>query len=87
MPAGNITMKADLRRPMLLREEQQSSISLLQEIDTPDVPPDTAAGTLPSQPFNVPADCYDRDAKITIPSHCTARYMYCGKDIFLHGKV
>ena len=61
VPAGQVSIEADLSRPMVLSDLQQASVQTLKDIDTPDIPADVALHQLPSQPFRVPADCLDRD--------------------------
>ena len=60
MPAGKITFRADLNRAMILNREQQNNMSLLQDIDTPDLEPDISLDKIPDQPFLVPVDCVER---------------------------
>ena len=67
-------MRADLRRPVVLTEEQQQgTIEMLQDIDMPDV---EEGSVLPdSQPFYLPVDCYERST-LTSPRVCKSRYQY-----------
>ncbi|KAK2152905.1 hypothetical protein LSH36_315g05031 [Paralvinella palmiformis] len=60
VPAGKVTFRADLNRTMILNREQQNSLSLLHDIDTPDLAPDISMDKLPDQPFVVPYDCVER---------------------------
>ena len=70
--AGELSLKVDLRRPMILTYDQQERISTMEEIDTPDLPGDVAIDKLPQQPFRLPFDSFERD--ITPPRHCRARW-------------
>jgi len=72
VPAGEVSVRVDLQRPMILTRDQQASISTLLQIDTPDLPPDTRLENLPTQPFHIPSDCFDRDARP--PARCKARF-------------
>ncbi len=71
MPATKVTIKADLRRPMILNVQQQDSIETLADIDTADLPPDMRLDQMPTQPFRVPSGCMDRETNS--PSRCRAR--------------
>ena len=72
VPATEITIKADLTRPMILNLSQQDSIETLSDIDTADLPPDMSIAQMPSQPFRIPMGCLDRHR--TAPERCKARY-------------
>ena len=71
VPATEITIKADLTRPMILNLSQQDSIETLSDIDTADLPPDMSIAQMPSQPFRIPMGCLDRYR--TAPERCKAR--------------
>lgn len=73
VPAGQISLKVDLVRPMILTLEQQSSIQNLLDIDTPDIPAEVTLDKLPPQPFRIPADCFDRN--LNPANTCTARWV------------
>ena len=73
VPASEISFKIDMKRPMILNEEQQETIETLASIDTPDLPPDVRIDKLTPQPFRVPSDCIDRYRNP--PKTCKARYV------------
>ncbi len=72
VPAGQISVLADLTRPMILTHEQQGSLDVLSAIDIPDVPPNTPLAHLTPQPFIVPQNCVERSPQP--PRTCRYRY-------------
>ncbi|XP_050397811.1 F-box only protein 31 [Patella vulgata] len=72
VPANKISLYIDLTRPMVLSIEQQRTIDLLQQIDIPDLPPDTYPNNLQKQSFRVPDDCFERFNRT--PTSCIARF-------------
>ncbi len=72
VPATKTSIKADLKRPMILTLKQQDSIDTLSDIDIPDLPPDTKISQMPSQPFRVPMGCLDRHQ--SPPDRCKSRW-------------
>ncbi|KAL3859365.1 hypothetical protein ACJMK2_009589 [Sinanodonta woodiana] len=73
VPAGEISVYVDLRRPMILNREQQESLQTLKDIDTPDLPPEFDGTRNFSQPFIVPRQCEMEDCR-DLPTFCKARY-------------
>ena len=72
VPAGQVSVRVDLKRPMILSgQQQQASVRMLAEIDTADLPPGETLEKLPPQSFQVPPDCQPND--VTAPSTCRAR--------------
>lgn len=71
VPAQNISVYADLCRPMVLNVEQQSSMHTLREIDTPDIPEEGKSESR-TQPFVVPRNCTNRVSKV--PQRCIYRF-------------
>ena len=72
VPSGEISICADLSRPMVLTEEQQTTIPMLADIDTFDLPPDTTTDKIKKQPFVVPFGVSVEDG-FSLPKHCTIR--------------
>ena len=72
VPSGEISICADLSRPMVLTSEQQSSISMLADIDTFDLPPETETDKIVKQPFVVPNGVYIEDS-FSLPKYCILR--------------
>ncbi|XP_023931335.1 F-box only protein 31 [Lingula anatina] len=77
VPAGQISIRADLTQSLILSEEQQSSVQLLTDIDLPDAAPAvaTALEQLPPQPFFLPYDCSYREPRNDCPKKCKARFL------------
>lgn len=73
VPSGEISICADLSRPMVLTSEQQSSISVLSDIDTPDLPPNTEPGKLNKQPFVIPSGVWTEDS-FQVLKYCIMRF-------------
>ncbi|XP_064640862.1 F-box only protein 31-A-like [Lineus longissimus] len=78
IPAGCITMKADLLCPMVLTLTQQEELETLSEIDLPDPDPDMQLGQLPSQPFRIPNGC-SREGSNLVPESCKWRFSSRGQ--------
>ncbi|KAK3596890.1 hypothetical protein CHS0354_029077 [Potamilus streckersoni] len=74
VPAGEVSVYVDLRRPMILNREQQESLQTLRDIDTPDLPPEFDGNMNLSQPFIVPSQCEEREDCKDLPKYCKARY-------------
>ena len=72
MPSGEISICADLSRPMVLTSEQQSSIAVLADIDIPDLPTDTEQGGRNKQPFVIPQGVWVEDS-FSVPKYCKCR--------------
>ena len=72
MPSGEISICADLSRPMVLTSEQQSSIAVLADIDIPDLPPNTEQGERNKQPFVIPQGVWVEDS-FSVPKYCNCR--------------
>ncbi|XP_033754683.1 F-box only protein 31-A-like [Pecten maximus] len=73
VPALNISLYVDLQRPMILNLEQQESMHMLREIDTPDIPEDNGPRFEPRiQPFMIPASCFNRVDRV--PQCCKYRF-------------
>ncbi|XP_064611112.1 F-box only protein 31-like [Liolophura sinensis] len=77
VPASEISITADLRRPMILTEDQQDSVEVLGEIDTPDILPGNETNFVREQPFKIPQDCIDRYRRT--PKTCRARFHGFGR--------
>ena len=68
VPAGEVSLKVDLTRPMVLNRDQQRFIDTLRKTDI-----SGDAGTTQPQPFQVPADCSGKI--ISTPASCIARWV------------
>ncbi|OWF37959.1 F-box only protein 31-like [Mizuhopecten yessoensis] len=76
VPAMNVSLFVDLHRPMVLNLEQQESMHMLREMDTPDIPEENGPGFEPRhQPFMIPTGCFNRVQNI--PQRC--KYRFHGK--------
>ncbi|XP_041376674.1 F-box only protein 31-like [Gigantopelta aegis] len=72
VPATKISFEVDLSQPIILTSEQQGTVALIEQIDIPELPPDTDIQRLPPQAFIVPDDCIDRFQNA--PRTCRARF-------------
>lgn len=73
VPSGEISICADLSRPMVLTSEQQCSVAMLADIDTFDLPPETEPDKIVKQPFVIPSGVFIEDS-FTLPKYCISRY-------------
>lgn len=77
VPADQISIKIDIKRPMILNTTQQAKMETLSQIDTPDLPPEMTLDRLPVQPFVLPRDCFDRNQRP--PQTCRFRFHSLGQ--------
>ena len=57
---------------MVLTSEQQSSVAMLADIDTFDLPPETEPDKIVKQPFVIPSGVFIEDS-FTLPTYCISR--------------
>ena len=74
VPAGEISITADLSKPLVLTKEQQESIKSLKEVEVWAGPAVDSNQSVPrKQPFWIPREVASED-EFSLPKYCVSRF-------------